>query len=76
MPGATIAGTLTETAVPAPGSDSIASVPATRVTRWRIAVSPKLVVRASEPAETAKPTPPGHLREGIARPGGIGGQRG
>ena len=42
-PGATIAGTRAETAVPAPGSDSIASVPATRFTRCRIADSPKPV---------------------------------
>ena len=33
MPGATIAGTRAEIAVPPPGSDSIASVPATRLTR-------------------------------------------
>ena len=41
IPGATIAGTRAETAVPAPGSDSIASVPATRFTRCRMADNPK-----------------------------------
>jgi hypothetical protein len=35
-----IAGTRADTAVPPPGSDSIASVPATRLIRCRIAVSP------------------------------------
>ena len=31
---------LADTAVPAPGSDSISSWPASRLTRWRIAISP------------------------------------
>ncbi len=38
---AAIAGTRAEIAVPPPGSDSIASEPATRATRWRIPVRPK-----------------------------------
>ena len=38
---AAIAGTRAESAVPPPGSDSIASEPATRAMRWRMAVRPK-----------------------------------
>ena len=38
---AAIAGTRAEIAVPPPGSDSIASEPATRATRWRIPDRPK-----------------------------------
>ena len=46
---AAIAGTRAETAVPPPGSDSIASEPATRATRWRIPVrpNPAAVARAA-----------------------------
>ena len=59
---AAIAGTRAETAVPPPGSDSIASEPATRVTRWRIAVSPNpdpgAAVAWSPPrSPTVNPTP-------------------
>ena len=36
-----MAGTLADTAVPPPGSDSISSCPVSRRTRWRIVVSPK-----------------------------------
>ena len=46
-----IAGTRADTAVPPPGSDSIASVPATRLTRWRIAGQPEAVAR---PRPTAR----------------------
>ena len=38
---AAIAGTRAESAVPPPGSDSIASDPATRATRWRMPLRPK-----------------------------------
>ena len=53
-----MAGTRAEIAVPPPGSDSIASVPATRLTRWRIAVNPKPAPRPGlASAGTSKPTP-------------------
>ena len=38
---AAMAGTRADSAVPPPGSDSIASEPATRATRWRIPLRPK-----------------------------------
>ena len=37
---AAIAGTRADSAVPPPGSDSIASDPATRATRWRMPLRP------------------------------------
>ena len=54
-----IAGTRAEIAVPPPGSDSTASVPATRLTRWRIAVSPKppWPAAGARARATSKPTP-------------------
>src|SRR5581483_1583475 len=47
LPPSGMAGTLADTAVPPPGSDSISSWPASRVTRCRIAVSPKPPFRSS-----------------------------
>ena len=55
---AAIAGTRAEIAVPPPGSDSIASEPATRATRWRIPVRPKpSPVRGARAPGTMNPTP-------------------
>src|SRR5262249_439675 len=58
-----IAGRLAETAVPAPGSDSISSCPARRLTRCRIAIRPKPPAAGVSPARcplrsvTANPAP-------------------
>src|SRR4029079_5520578 len=52
-----IAGTRADTAVPPPRSDSIASVPATRLIRWRIAVNPNPSLDRARPSETSNPTP-------------------
>ena len=54
-PGA-IAGTRADTAVPPFGSDSIATVPATRATLWRMPVKPNPVAPASPGSGTVKPS--------------------
>ena len=58
-----MAGRLADTAVPAPGSDSISSCPASRLTRCRIAIRPKPPAAGTSPARcplrsaTANPAP-------------------
>src|SRR5207244_12583280 len=49
-PPSGMAGRLADTAVPAPGSDSISSCPASRLTRCRIAIRPKPPVAGPCPA--------------------------
>ena len=76
-----MAGTRTEIAVPPPGSDSMASVPATRPTRWRMAVSPKPAPGPVGRPSTVEPDPVvahvqrdlvAHVRQGQPGPGRAG----
>ena len=62
-----MAGTRAETAVPPPGSDSIASEPATRATRWRIPVSPNPDPSAGAGLRDAEARPRRRGRRGSRR---------